>query len=248
MDTISKRFKNNYEMRSRSYLYKKIPAIVRVDGKSFHTFCRRFEKPYSQDLNDALNSVMFFLCKEIQGAKFAQRYSDEISILMTDYDTNQTDSFFGYEIQKIDSVVASWASTELCKILLQTNCIRSDERWPVFDCRCFNIPHFEITSYFWMRMLDAKRNSIQGLSQSKFSDKQLHGKNTDDMQEMLFLNYGINWNNIPQEQKTGNICLKEKVEKISPKGEPFTRAYWQVKASPRSVEKLFSIIKAIEYI
>jgi tRNA(His) guanylyltransferase len=61
-----------------------------------------------------MNQVMFKLGSEIQGAKFGARHSDEISILVTDYDKLTTDAYFDYEVQKIVSVVVSMATAEFC--------------------------------------------------------------------------------------------------------------------------------------
>jgi tRNA(His) guanylyltransferase len=87
------------------------------------------------------------------------------------------------------------------------------ENWPMFDYRCFNLPRHEIENYFYWRQKDALRNSINMLAQSKFSHKELNGVSCNQKQEMLFQKFGINWNDLDQEQKTGCMCLKEEVEK-----------------------------------
>jgi len=206
-DDLGTRMKELYEVRSKTSLVRRIPVIIRLDGKSFHTFCRRFKKPYDIFFNQVMRLTMQYLCEKVQGAKFAERHSDEISILLTDTDSNKTEAFFDYEIQKICSIVASWASTALCRKLVDNGRLK-DEDWPVFDCRCFNLPENEISNYFWWRLLDATRNSIQSVAQSKFSHAQLHKKNTKQMQEMLFQEHGINWAHLPQVQKSGMICTK----------------------------------------
>jgi len=107
-DDIGKRMKDYYESRNKTYLTRGIPVILRVDGKKFSSFCERFEKPYDFTFNFVLGQVMSYLCKKVQGTKFAIRHSDEISLLLTDTDTYKTEPFFDYKVQKIDSVVASW--------------------------------------------------------------------------------------------------------------------------------------------
>ena len=64
-DRLGDRMKN-YEISSGSRLINRIPVICRIDGKAFHTFCKRFEKPYDPMLNWSLNQVMLYLCKNIQ--------------------------------------------------------------------------------------------------------------------------------------------------------------------------------------
>jgi tRNA(His) guanylyltransferase len=250
-----KRMKEYYEKRAQTSLTRRIPVIIRVDGRAFHSFCRRFDKPFSKTLNFYLNETMNYLCKNIQGCKFAQRHSDEISLLLTDYDTLQTDAFFDYDIQKICSIVASMATGEFCRQMLTSNFssadLKPDEEWPSFDCRCFNIPENEITNYFWWRMLDATRGSINMLGQSLFSHEELQGKSCEQVQEMLFQQHKINWNDLSQGQKTGFICVRTKepkpIEKGPKAGEVVIRSVWQVKEGVKTRNELQKIIDSIEF-
>jgi tRNA(His) guanylyltransferase len=249
-DDLGKRMKENYEMRSRTYLTRRTPVIIRIDGKAFHTFCKRFEKPYDEILNESLNQVMKSLCERIQGAKFGERHSDEISILVTDYDTINTDSFFDYEVQKICSITASMATAEFCKILSEGGSFNRkidwEESWPNFDARCFNLPEEEIGNYFWWRMLDAKRGSINMYAQANFSHKELQGLSCDEMQEKLWQEKDINWGTLPQGKKIGFICKKEIVPKVlefgPDKGKVIDRKVWVVSGSPSSRQELQGII------
>ena len=279
-DNLGERMKE-YESVPKNFLTRRIPVICRLDGVAFHTFCKRFERPFDIVFNDVMNNVMVSLCSRIQGVKMAQRHSDEISLLITDYDAITTDAFFAYNIQKIISVVSGMASSELCKQLIikenermdifnsvpntkeeletrtafqkrfDKQILSMDEKWPCFDCRCFNIPENEISNYFWWRLLDCKRNSISMQAQAKFSPKQLHGKNCDEMQEMLFSKFGINWAKIPQEQKSGFVCYKEtiskKVEKGPMEGKWFQRSVWSKFPSPSTKEKLNILVKDVLY-
>jgi len=258
------RMKEDYEKRAKTYLTRRIPVIIRVDGKSFHKFCKRFERPYDVFLNNSLNEVMKFLCQNIQGVKFAERHSDEISILLTDFDTIKTDAYFDYNVQKICSVVASMATSEFCrqlatyqsqkldrprkdiKEIYKKDVLKWDESWPCFDARCFNIPEHEISNYFWWRMLDAKRNSVSMIAQANFSHKSLQGKSSDEMQEMLWQEKQINWAKLPQGQKIGFTCIREKSLKPIPegphKGEMVERNHWVLKESPSCKTNLMKFL------
>ena len=260
--------KEFYEKRAQTSLIRKIPVIIRVDGKCFKSFCKRFKKPYDHFLNNSLNDVMKFLCENIQGAKLAERHSDEISILLTDFDTIQTDAYFDYEVQKICSIVASMATAEFCRLLAQASykkrffgslggwsnrvCLKWYESWPNFDTRCFNIPQDEISNYFWWRMLDAKRGSINMVAQAHFSHKSLQGLSCDQMQEKLWQEKQINWAKLPQGQKIGFICRKEKCEKEIPngpnKGEKVERNVWAIIESPSCKSDLDEIINGIQLV
>jgi tRNA(His) 5'-end guanylyltransferase len=256
-DALGARMKAYFEDRAKTRLLRRVPVIIRLDGRSFSRFCKRFEKPFDKKLHDMLNNVMVYLCSKIQGAKFAERHSDEISIVVTDYDTLQTDAFFDYEVGKICSITAGLATSEFCKQLIIEQAVNNfdedpkaflsmSEDWPVFDSRCFNLPESEVVNYVYWRNLDCTRSSINMLGQSKFSHKEMQNKNCNQVQEMLFQQFGINWNDLPQCQKSGFICVKEtsekEIEKGPKKGEKYIRSYWAVKDAPRTRDELVKVI------
>ena len=77
-----------------------------------------------------------------------------------------------------------------------------------FDARVFQIPYQEeVINYFIWRQQDATRNSISSVAQSLYSAKELHGKKTSDMQEMIFQK-GINWNDFTPREKRGSIIRR----------------------------------------
>ena len=99
-----------YEYVTRTYLTRKIPAIIRIDGKAFHTFTKGFKKPFDMVLMSAMQNTMKSLCEQIQGCVFGYTQSDEITLVLTDYATIDTDAWFGYNVQKMASISASTAT------------------------------------------------------------------------------------------------------------------------------------------
>ena len=79
----------------------------------------------------------------------------------------------------------------------------------IFDSRVFAIPKDEVNNYFIWRQQDATRNSIQMLGQANFSHKELHKCSCNMIQEKLFTEKGINFNDIPTTQKRGACIVKE---------------------------------------
>jgi len=204
-DSIGSRMKNNYESRFATKLMRRTPVIIRLDGKAFHTLTRDCEKPFDRKLKDAMEKTTCDLCKGIQGAKCAYTQSDEISILLVDYDKLTTEAWFDYDVQKIVSVSAAIASTSFTKHYSSTG---------LFDSRAFNIPREEVCNYFIWRQQDWMRNSIQMLARNHFSDKELHKKNTRDMHEMLYT-VGVNWAELEQVWKNGSYTEKEFPDQIT---------------------------------
>lgn len=229
-DSLGDRMKNNYENRSKTYLVRRTPVIIRLDGKAFHTFTKGMKKPYDEIFHNTMNATMKYLCENIQGCKLGYTQSDEITLLLTDYDTIDTDAWFDNNVQKICSVSASMATMAFNyffeKIVDETyncndwtttsywgNAIDGDEfgyfKLAMFDSRCFNVPEDEVTNCFIWRQQDATRNAIQMLGQCNFSHKELQGKSCNDIQDMLMLQKGINFNDMPTEFKRGVCCIKE---------------------------------------
>ena len=188
-DSIGNRMKANYEDRYRFSLTRRTPVIMRLDGRAFHTLTRRMDKPFDEMFSDFMNKTAMFLCSEIQGAKCAYVQSDEISILITDFDTLTTDAWFDYNIQKMTSVSAGLASAYFTNRFFDGHARDADIA--IFDSRVFNIPKEEVCNYFIWRQLDWMRNSVQMLAQAHFSHKQLQGKNQQAMHEMRKADPGV---------------------------------------------------------
>ena len=230
-DDLGLRIKNNYETIPKIRLVRRMPVVVRIDGKSFHSFTKGFKKPFDHVLIESMQQTMRYLCENIQGCVFGYTQSDEISLLLIDYRELNSQAFFDYEVQKICSITASMATMEF-NIRFRDNALtyvenaidsddiadykRCSDIYPnkfgsaMFDSRCFNIPKEEVTNYFYWRQLDATRNSIQMVGQANFSHKQLFGKSCNDIQDMLYEEKNINWNNLPIYLKRGSCCIKTK--------------------------------------
>ena len=108
-DSLGDRMKG-YENVTRTKLVRRMPVIIRIDGKAFHTFTKGFDKPFDSLLMDAMNRTMKYLCENIQGCMLGYTQSDEISLLLVDYQTLTTDSWFDDTVQKMCSISASMAT------------------------------------------------------------------------------------------------------------------------------------------
>ncbi len=240
-DALGDRMKSYYENRAKTYLTRRSPVVIRIDGRAFHSFTKNFKKPYDEVFHKAMNSTLQYLCKNIQGCKFGYTQSDEISLLLTDYDTLTTDAFFDYNVQKVCSIAASMTTLAFNKffaeevntwdkandlsaisynndgkdsvlVKLHDTYWKAYQKGAMFDARCFNIPISEITNYCISRQQDATRNAIQMLGQTHFSSGQLHKKSTSDIQEMLWSEKNINFNDMPIEFKRGVCCYKRSID------------------------------------
>lgn len=241
-DSLGDRMKERYENISRSYLTRRIPVVIRIDGKAFHTFTKGMKKPFDSILMKTMQQTMQSLCISIQGCVFGYTQSDEITLVLTDYATITTDAWFGYNLQKMCSISASIATLAFNKAFYQNvddyfnredvlECMYGEDseaknelkkyaetlkkalaKGALFDSRAFSVPKDEVCNCLIWRQQDATRNSIEAVGQAYFSANQLHKKTTNMIQEMLWQSHGINWNDFPIDCKRGSCCYKQTVE------------------------------------
>jgi tRNA(His) 5'-end guanylyltransferase len=226
-DQLGDRMKKFYEDKTRFFLPRKTYAIIRVDGKAFHTYTKKLMHPFDDGLMDDMDDTACYLCKNIQGAKMTFVQSDEISILMTDFDNIETDMWFDGNIQKIVSVSASMATSKFNQLrwirLIGIEDI-AQIKLAEFDSRVFIIPNnSEVENYFIWRQQDTERNSISSVAQSIYSHKELIGKNCSEQQEMIFQK-GINWNDYAPKYKRGRTITKQQ---YTVKTETAIRNHWK---------------------
>jgi tRNA(His) 5'-end guanylyltransferase len=237
MDTsdLAERMKG-YEKRNRYYLQRRMPVILRLDMRAGHSFTKGFERPFDEVFIKSMQETAQYLCENIQNCKLSYQQSDEITLLLVDYDKLNTDCFFDYRVDKLCSIAASMATMAFNNIFSKyvkefdlelaynDNGIDTEENrklWEIykkainkgamFDARCFNIPKEEVTNLIYWRQLDASRNSIQMVGQANFSHKELQNKSCNDIQDMLMIQKGINWNDLPTYQKRGSCCVRNKI-------------------------------------
>lgn len=225
-DALGDRMKGFYEDRYRIYLTRRMPVIIRVDGNAFHTFTRGLDKPFDAEFMKMMQQTCLSLCQNIQGCVGGYVQSDEISLLLVDYQTITSDAWFDYNLQKVTSLAAARATMTfngLVKELVnryirkvsndpdmdmtRLNLWSTKQNCAMFDARAFNIPKEEVCNYFIWRQKDATRNSIQAAGQAQFSHKELNGKSQSDIQEMLFQK-GINWNDYTTPEKRGTFVRR----------------------------------------
>lgn len=230
-DDLGTRMKTFYEQIPKTKLMRRTPVALRIDGKAFHTFTKGFHKPFDECLMTAMQETMKYLCENIQGCVFGYTQSDEITLILIDYQTFTTAAWFDYEVQKMCSIAASMATMEFNRTFVaQVEKFRNNhdfandwnedssklnqaynnalKRGAMFDCRCFNIPKEEVTNLVYWRQVDAARNSVEMVGRAYFSHKQLDHKTCNMIQDMLHEQFGINWNDLPVPQKRGTACKK----------------------------------------
>ncbi len=207
-DSLGDRMKSDYEDRARYFLPRRTYTLIRIDGKAFHTYTRGCQRPYDRDLMADMDATAVALCENMTGACLAFAQSDEISVLLTDFATPRTEAWFDGGLQKICSVSASIATAHFNQKRLRrlSHEDGSEARLACFDSRVWTIPlRHEVYNYFLWRQQDASRNSVSMTASAHFPHGRLVGKSVNEMQEMLWQEKGINWNDLPVGFKRGRV-------------------------------------------
>ena len=248
-DELGTRMKEFYESVPKTRLVRRIPVAIRLDGKAFHTFTRGFEKPFDEVLGKSMRETMKYLCENIQGCVLGYTQSDEITLILVDYQNLNSCAWFDYEVQKMCSIAASMATMAFNKFFTKnvnyfeithehddtineycTTLVNAAEKGAMFDARVFNIPKEEVCNLIYWRQLDATRNSIQMVGQANFSHKELQNKSCNMIQEMLFAEKGINWNDYPTYLKRGSCCIKTIIQNpnVDIKDGAYPKSVWMI--------------------
>ena len=234
--------------------YKLLPnsyVLVMVDGRSFsHMIKNKFLKPFDDEFIRMMNETAQYVCKNVQGCKFAYVQSDEISFVLTDFDTPTTDAFFSNRLCKMQSIIASLATAKFNQLMLchemnkygyaedeiglwgSNECLRLVENSQLyqFDCKCWNVPSInDVFAWFLYRQIDCVRNSKQQTAQTYLPHRVLMNKGTDEQIAYLLSEKGINWDEFEDYKKYGRFVWKEEVAMTNPdNNETFTRNKWIV--------------------
>ena len=237
---IANRMKE-YEKAGQRYLTRRLPVVLRLDGCHFHSFAKKFKKPFDEVLIKSMQETTKYLCENIQGCVLGYTQSDEITLVLVDYKNLDSASWFDNRQNKMESVAASMCTMAFNKFFRKNaeefiqDCAtdyetqglcgegtieyalcktyqKAIEKGAYFDCRAFNIPKEEVTNNLYWRQLDCSRNSVQMVGQANFSHKELHKKTCNMIQDMLMLQKGINWNDFPTYQKRGTCIIKEEYQ------------------------------------
>lgn len=233
--TLGERMKE-YEMQSRTRLLRKVPVIIRLDGKAFHTWTKGLDRPFDRNLMHIMQKTMLALCKQIQGCVLGYTQSDEITLVLVDYQRMESMAWFDNQVQKMCSVAASIATSAFEKALdeeideldvdaqkyywdnqlfTQEECIEKkylliSKKWKAnFDARAFNIPIHEVINNLIWRQQDATRNSINMVGQSLYPHKELQGIGTKELQNKMLTEKNVNWNDYKTDEKRGIAAIKD---------------------------------------
>lgn len=199
-----------YEARETSGRFLPlIPIYARIDGRGFSRFTKGFDRPNDTRLRALMIETTKQMVRETN-ARVGYTQSDEIS-LAWQYDDIKSNMHFDGRKFKLIAGLAADATQIFNRLLIKSGDKFLIEKWeecPRFDARVLNIPTItECANMFIWREKDATKNALQMAARSQYSHRQLMGKNSSQINEMLFQK-GINFNDYPAEFKRGTYVRK----------------------------------------
>lgn len=203
----------SYEQPSTSRkAFKGQPLIVRLDGKSFHTWTKGLQRPYDQRLSDLMVEVTSSLVERFQ-AKVGYTQSDEITLVWYVQPHETAEYPFDGRFQKLESLTAAYASVQF-NFMVPSYLPEKADSLAIFDSRAFVVPTIKEAYHaiLW-RQQDATKNAISMAAHTYFSHKSLQGMHGPEMQERLWTEKGINFNDYPSFFKRGTFVKRQKVFK-----------------------------------
>jgi tRNA(His) guanylyltransferase len=214
-----------YEASAETRLVRRLPVIVRIDGKRFSKYTKRLgvQKPFDPAFLEAMKGTALALVRNVTGCVLGYTQSDEISLVLRNDQSLESEPFLDNRVQKIVSILASMATGWFNRVLASTTCGGLRQRFPAdwedldpafFDARAYVVPGVEeAKNYLVWRQQDCTRNSILNAAYygiaalpdkgKKTARKMMHGLNTKELQELMFSEARINWNDLDPEFKRG---------------------------------------------
>ena len=205
-DSLGDRMKN-HENRFRFYMPKKSYTMIRLDGKSFHSYTKGFKKPFDYDLMEDMQKTTLELCKNVPGCEIGYCQSDEITLVLVDFKNRDSEAWFDGNLQKMVSISSSIATSYFNQFRMK-RANSFEIKLAQFDSRIWSLSDpWEVYNAFLWRQQDATKNSIQMVAQSLLSHKECQNKHGGQLQELIFQK-GQNWNDYPTVAKRGTFFYK----------------------------------------
>lgn len=187
-----------------------VPLMICLDGRSFHSFTEGLDRPFDSRLVQIMRRLTKELIKETN-AIMGYTQSDEITLCLYS-DNPKSQIYFDGRRQKILSSVAAFASVAFQPLCVELLPLAYWIKAPTFDARAWSVPNKEeAVAAFQARESDATRNAVQMAARAWFSHNACQDKSCAELQEMLFQQRNINFNDYPNFFKRGTWVGRKKI-------------------------------------
>ncbi|CUM64159.1 uncharacterized protein PRCAT00001751001 [Priceomyces carsonii] len=213
------RFEYVKEFEKENYLLPDTFIVIRVDGKGFHKFSEKynFQKPNDIRALNVMNRASEKVVRQFPDILLAYGDSDEYSFLL-----RRNCNLFERREMKLVSTFASAITSHYYYEWNQEFPEKAlwPENLPMFDSRAVVYPSAKhVRDYFSWRQVDCHINNLYNTTfwsmvekanlTPKEAENKLMGTVSSDKNEILFKDFGINYNDEPDIFKKGTIIVRE---------------------------------------
>src|SRR5690606_5986239 len=130
------------------------------------------DKPYCATMLGLMAATMYDTIVQMDGAVFGYQQSDEITFVLKNNQSLNTDPWYGNRVQKLASITSSLVTLNFNKCLGKLEDPPNLIGNALFDARVFSVPDdSEVVNNLIFRQQDCIRNAIQCTSKTVLSDK-----------------------------------------------------------------------------
>jgi len=233
-DSLAAR-QQQYEEVSNIELTRRLPVIIRCDGRGFHKFTSKLSRPFSPLLLDVMVQAMTYAVQEMPGAIFAYQQSDEITFVLRNDQTFDTEPWHQNKVQKLASASAALVTFGFNKALMQCDPKLSTVGDALFDAKVFTLPYYnEVLNHLIWRQQDCIHNAVSAAASTeltkkigkKTARKLVHNKSISEKVDLLRTNCKIEYNkHYPSPFRRGVLACKVPIAYPTKEGE-VTRNKW----------------------
>ncbi|XP_074577086.1 tRNA(His) guanylyltransferase 2-like isoform X1 [Curcuma longa] len=195
--------------------------VVRIDGCHFHRFSAEhaFEKPNDENALNLMNVCAVSMLEQFPEIVFAYGVSDEYSFIW-----RENTQFYQRRESKLLSLCVSYFTSMYVMKWKDFFPHKELKGPPYFDGRVVCYPRAKmIRDYLAWRQVDCHINNqyntcfwllVKSGKTQKEAQEYLKGTQAKDKNELLFQQFNINYDKLPQMFRKGSCIYREKVEEI----------------------------------
>jgi tRNA(His) guanylyltransferase len=212
------------------------PTVMRVDGHCFSKFTSYFQKPFDIRIHEAMLGTCKDLLQANPAATIGYTFSDEITLVFP-----SGINAFNNRVQKVSSLAAGLASVRFAYHMRAALERHANDMPPIkergvdkveathFDARVFTVPSVDeaLNCLVWRCRGDAVRNAVAAFARQHYSTKQLSGRRTNEVLDMLERDKGLVFaDETPTWAHAGTMVKRKmvEIEGLNPKTQKLEKA------------------------
>lgn len=246
IETLTER-QESYKKPFDYQITKRMPIIITVNGRSFKRLTKKLKKPYCEQFSQAMAGAMMYAIMEMQGAVFGYQCNDQITFILRNDQTLDSEPWYQNKIQKIASITSSLVTLGLYKAI--SNLENKIEIFgdAIFDCEVMAVPYLSeaVNNIIWKQQFNYKKalniaaeEEISKKFSKKAAIKALYQKTIDEKKELLLHHCDIDFEDYYPISFRNGIAAYKSPTLLYLKNENKIKNKWILNASlPRLIDE-----------